>query len=132
MQIARRRRRPLAIDMSPLIDCVFQLLIFFMLSSTFLTPAMKLTLPTAAATEAATDQLLIVTLDADGEIYVNTEPATRDELLPKLRSLLAEAPDRVVTIRGDEQMAYDHFVFALDMARRAGARHINIAHQVER
>ncbi|MBT7254786.1 MAG: biopolymer transporter ExbD, partial [Planctomycetaceae bacterium] len=47
--IQRQRRPGLRMELSPLIDCIFQLLIFFMLSSTFLTPSIKLTLPTAEA-----------------------------------------------------------------------------------
>ena len=49
MKIVRQRKPEMRMEMSPLIDCIFQLLIFFMLSSTFLTPSIRLTLPTAEA-----------------------------------------------------------------------------------
>ena len=114
--------------MSPLIDCIFQLLIFFMLSSTFLTPSIPLTLPTAEAGEAPQAQQIIITLDAEGQVYLNKQPSSFEELGAELRALLLESESRVVTIRADQQMIYQHFVRALDIARSSGAEHVNIAH----
>lgn len=127
MQITRQRKSNLRMEMSPLIDCVFLLLIFFMLSSTFLTPAIKLDLPTAAAGTNNTQEILI-TLNVDGEVYLNKQPSSFVQLGPQLAELLATSDDRVVTIRGDEAMPYENFVRALDIAKKYGAQHVNIAH----
>ena len=60
MEIPRRRRARVNIEMSPLIDCIFQLLIFFMLSSTFLTPSIRLTLPQAGgASRPESDPIMV-------------------------------------------------------------------------
>lgn len=128
MQIPRRRRKPVSIDMSPLIDCIFQLLIFFMLSSTFLTPAIKLTLPTAAAQDSSADQFIMVTLGADDELYVNQDRIDEAQLMPRLRELLAPQKDKVVTVRGAESIPYRRFVKALEAAKQAGAESVNVAH----
>jgi len=130
LSIPRRRRKPVSIDMSPLIDCIFQLLIFFMLSSTFLTPSIKLTLPTAAASTSAADQFLMVTLGADDETYVNQDRVTPEQLEAKLRGILAAQEHKVVTIRGDEKIPYGRFVQALEAAKAAGAADVNVAHAV--
>ena len=130
MNIPRRQRKPVSIDMSPLIDCIFQLLIFFMLSSTFLTPAMKLTLPSAASTDSAPDQFVMVTLGADDETYVNKERVTTAQLESKVRAALASAKEKVVTIRGDAKMPYERFVEALESARKAGAVNVNVSHRI--
>jgi biopolymer transport protein ExbD len=130
MKIPRRQRKPVSIDMSPLIDCIFQLLIFFMLSSTFLTPAIKLTLPSASSGENTADQFVMVTLGADDETYVNKERVTVAQLESKVRSALASAKEKVVTIRGDAKMPYERFVSALESARKAGAVNVNVSHQV--
>jgi biopolymer transport protein ExbD len=130
MNIPRRRRKPVSIDMSPLIDCIFQLLIFFMLSSTFLTPAIKLTLPSAAAVENVADQFVMVTLAPENETFVNKEPVTADQLETKIRTALASAKEKVVTIRGDGKMPYERFVRTLEAARKAGAENVNVSHQV--
>jgi biopolymer transport protein ExbD len=131
ISIPRRRRKPISIDMSPLIDCIFQLLIFFMLSSTFLTPSIKLTLPTAAAAPtSAVDQFLMVTLGADDETYVNQDRVTAEQLEAKIREALATQQHKVVTIRGDEKIPYGRFVKALEAAKAAGAADVNVAHAV--
>lgn len=116
--------------MSPLIDCIFQLLIFFMLSSTFLTPAIKLTLPTASAIDNAPDQFLMVTLGADDETYINKDRIDAAQLQTRLRELLVKQRDKVVTIRGHETVPLGRFVHALEAAKLAGAANVNVAHAV--
>ena len=124
----REQEKP---DLTPMIDVVFLLLIFFMLSSTFLTPAIKLTLPTATAEASQQNPELLITLDATGKIYLNTEQVTISELSRVLPQRLATSEKKVVTIRGDKAMQYEHFVTALDAAKRAGAIHVNISHDHE-
>jgi len=131
MQISRQKRTSVRMEMSPLIDCIFQLLIFFMLSSTFLTPAIKLTLPTATAEPGQQSPELLITLDATGKIYLNTEPVAIAEMSRVLQQKIAASEQKIVTIRGDKAMQYEHFVTALDAAKRAGAIHVNISHDHE-
>ena len=128
MQILRQKRTSVRMDMSPLIDCIFQLLIFFMLSSTFLTPAIKLSLPTATADASQQNPELLITLDSTGQVYLNTKLVAMSELSSVLQQRLAESKEKVVTIRGDKGMQYEYFVTALDAAKRAGAIHVNISH----
>jgi len=130
MQIARSRRPQTSIEMSPLIDCVFQLLIFFMLSSTFLAPSIEITLPQASQETDAQAQQLLITLSKDGKVFVNAQESSFEQLEADLRSQLAEAEDKSVTIRGDKDMPYHNFVRALDIANRSGASSVNIAHQL--
>lgn len=128
MQIARQRRPPMGIDMSPLIDCVFQLLIFFMLSSSFLTPMIQLALPQATTEDPPETQEVLLTVDENGNFYLNTRPIAADDLKAQLEPLIAQSPHKVVTFRGDERMRYEWFVRALDAARSSGAVDFNIAH----
>ena len=128
MKIVRQRKPQMRMEMSPLIDCIFQLLIFFMLSSTFLTPSIPLTLPTAEAGGTPQGQHIIITLDAEGQVYLNKQQSSFEQLEVELRALLLESESRVVTIRADQQMTYQHFIRALDIARSSGAEHVNIAH----
>ena len=131
MKIIRQRRPQMKMEMSPLIDCIFQLLIFFMLSSTFLTPSIPLSLPTAAAGGPPQGHQVIITLDAEGQVFLNKQPSSFEQLEGQLRELLSESKGRVVTIRADQQMTYQHFVHALDIAKRSGAEHVNIAHSTD-
>ena len=127
--IERQRRPSIRMELSPLIDCIFQLLIFFMLSSTFLTPAIQLTLPSATAGTSQNDLEIIITLNKDGDIYLNNAQTSLISLQAELQRMLTETEHKSVTIRGDQNMPYSAFLDALDIAKRSGAIHINVAHQ---
>ena len=127
--IERQRRPSIRMELSPLIDCIFQLLIFFMLSSTFLTPAIQLTLPSATAGTSQNDLEIIITLNKDGDIYLNNTQTSLISLQAELQQMLTETKHKSVTIRGDQDMPYSAFLDALDIAKRSGAVHVNVAHQ---
>lgn len=131
MHIPRQKRAPVGIDMSPLIDCVFQLLIFFMLSSSFLTPMIQISLPQASTGDKMETQDILLTVDDQGHWFVNTRPVPAEDLKAHLQPLIAQSKHKVVTFRGDEKMRYEVFVKALDTARACGAVHVNIAHRIQ-
>ena len=127
--IQRQRRPGLRMELSPLIDCIFQLLIFFMLSSTFLTPSIKLTLPTAEAGSVSVVDKIMITLSSDDTIYINKQQVTFETLGPEIRRLLQDSDEKIITIRGDSDINFSAFVRALDIAKKNGAVNVNIAHQ---
>lgn len=129
--IQRQRRPSIRMELSPLIDCIFQLLIFFMLSSTFLTPAIQLTLPSATAGTSQNELEIIITLSESGDVYLNKTPTSLIALESELKRLLAKSKKKSVTIRGDENMPYSAFLDALDITKRSGAIHVNVAHQAQ-
>lgn len=127
--IQRQRRPSIRMELSPLIDCIFQLLIFFMLSSTFLTPAIQLTLPSATAGTSQNELEIIITLSEEGDVYLNNTKTSLISLKSELQRMLTESNHKSVTIRGDQNMPYSAFLDALDIAKRSGAIHVNVAHQ---
>ncbi len=127
MHIARMPRDKLSMDMSPMIDCVFQLLIFFMLSSTFLTPALQLTLPQSDSDQAPDVPEVMLTIGKEGQVFINTEEVSFEELEGRLVAAVAASERKVITIRGDAEMPYDYFVKALAAAQKTSAD-INVAH----
>lgn len=129
MDIPRQRRPGLTLDMTPLIDCVFQLLIFFMLSSTFLTPVLELDLPQATSDAAETPpEQIFLSITAEGELYLNQLPVAWDSLESRLSDSVGASRDKVVTVRGDKQMRFDYFVRAFSAAQAAGAKRVDVAH----
>jgi biopolymer transport protein ExbD len=127
--IQRQRRPSIRMELSPLIDCIFQLLIFFMLSSTFLTPAIQLTLPSATAGTSQNELEIIITLSKEGDVYLNNTKTSLISLKSELQRMLTESNHKSVTIRGDQNMPYSAFLDALDIAKQSGAVHVNVAHQ---
>jgi biopolymer transport protein ExbD len=115
--------------MAPLIDVVFLLLIFFMLTSSFLQPSIPLTLPKAAAAENPPPAPVFVSVDASGAVYINQDAVPRENFSAALGSLLAGREDRTVNFRGDRAMPYEIFVGLMDEARQVGATQFNIVHE---
>lgn len=129
MEFIRSRKPALSLDMAPLVDVVFQLLIFFMLTSSFLSPSMRLNLPKAVTRDKRDGEGVVVTIARDGNFFVNREPVAKEDLPGTIARGIASAPVKSVDLKGDGDVAYRYFVQAMDAARRAGVSHINIVHE---
>jgi biopolymer transport protein ExbD len=117
MEWIRPKKPALSIDMAPMIDIVFQLLIFFMLSSSFLTPSIKMNLPQADSKQAPENQQIIVSIDQAGRFFVNQTETAEASLRSALEPLLAASEKKSVFVRGDAEMPYKHFVAVMDTER---------------
>ena len=121
---AKDVRSGLSIEMTPMIDMVFLLLIFFLVATTFQQTEreMKIALPFASSSEPISALLreLVVNVDAEGQLIVAGRAMEPDEL----RSMVTEAiklnPDQKLTVRGDRATAYSNIVVVLDIAKGAG------------
>lgn len=131
MDFVRSRKTKLSIDLAPLIDVVFQLLVFFMLSSTFIKPAISLTLPSAKVQDQAQTEHVSISINAQGEMFVNNARSSWETLQADVRQALDGKTQKAVHIKGDELMPYKFFVRAMDIARQAGAQQVHIVHQVQ-
>jgi biopolymer transport protein ExbD len=129
MTFLRPKKLSLSLDMAPLIDIVFQLLIFFMLTFSFSAPSIHLELPKAVTSDKPKNENIVISLDKAGKIFVGTAPVEMAGLKNRLASELARKPASAVHLRGDAQMPYHYFVEVMDTARQAGARQIHIVHQ---
>ena len=129
MEFLRPKRVTVGLDMAPLIDCVFQLLIFFMLTSSFTNPALRLTLPTATTRPAEKAEPLVISIDHQGQLFVNFEPVAIEQLRAVLQQRLAGMPRKRVRFRGDQDLAYKTLVRVMDIARQAGAQEFNLVYR---
>ena len=129
MRFQRSRKPSPALDISPLIDVVLQLLVFFMLSSTFLVPKIGVSLPAARADDTAERRHAVeLTAAADGTVFVDGHGVTVDALVETLAAALAASKQRAVTFRGDGRVPYAVVVRLIDAARAAGAESFDLAH----
>ncbi len=112
------------IDFVPMVDVLFNLLIFFLLATTIaqVEREMNIALPfaTAGGPISASVRELVVNIDAQGKMFVAGREVASDDL----RSIVAEAvagnADQKVTVRGDRSAAYSHIVGVLDICKTAG------------
>jgi len=113
-----------------LTDIVFLLLIFFLLSSSFVfQPGVKVQLPKAETSEPQSDRSLIITLTEQGAIFLNTERLEVAELGPKLAALLPQMPDQVVVLKADRTVSLQQAVQVIDIAKAVGVTRFLIATQ---
>lgn len=129
VEFLRPKKTSLSLDMAPLIDIVFQLLIFFMLSSSFVSPALKLNLPKAVKQDPMESEHIVVSIDKIGNTFVNTISVSLTDLKTRLESLLEKDFKKAIHVKGDQEMPYKFFVEVMDTARQAGARQINVVHE---
>ena len=104
----RARRRPLSeINVTPLVDVMLVLLIIFMVAAPLLTVAVPLELPrTDAGSVEQIEEPITVSIQRDGAIYVGEDPASLEQLGPRISALANNDLERPIFVRGDGQAPY--------------------------
>lgn len=129
MRFRRRLSADTNLNMVPMIDVVFQLIIFFMVATTIIiTPGIALVLPSSATAEPTAMSRLVVTVVSREEIYLNKERYTMDTLNARLAGVTEKerAEIKSVVLDGDRTIAYSLLVEVLDALRRNGFKAINL------
>lgn len=117
------------IEMMPLIDVVFQLLVFFMLTSVFASPAVELTLPQLKGEAPETEPGLMLHLDGEGVLFLDEQRVAEAELGPVLREALAGREDKSVYFRGDRQAPYEKVLHLMRTSTEAGAARFHFVYE---
>lgn len=116
------------LDITPLIDVIFLLLLFFMLSSSFiLQPGIKVNLPESKVSEAQSEDNIIVTITSERKILLNDENITEETLGIKLRPIAKRTPDKIVIIKADDRVNYGLVVKVMGEIKSAGINRLAIA-----
>jgi biopolymer transport protein ExbD len=115
-------------SITPLLDVMLLLLIFFLLTSIFVQPTLEVDLPGAANSNLnlETSDRVTITVSRDGEVFLNQTPIALPDLQAHLTAALAQAPKRRIVVRADQQSAFARFVSVMDAAKGAGATQIII------
>lgn len=112
------------IELTPIIDMVFLLLIFFLVATTFhqTEREMQIALPEAASSQALTVALreIVINVDAEGEIILNGRNVSAAELGATITRAVESNPEQKVTVRGDRNTVYASIVSVLDVCRTSG------------
>ncbi|MCB9662624.1 MAG: biopolymer transporter ExbD [Alphaproteobacteria bacterium] len=129
MRFARLRRPDPIIDVSPMIDIVFQLVLFFMVSTTFVSaPGLEVELPRASTDEVLAERDDVsVWIGADGSVAVDEEPVDLAELRLRLRRAAERDRGTLVILKADQGVPHGRVVTVMDLARTLGLERIAIA-----
>ena len=114
------------LDIAPLIDVIFLLLIFFMLTSSFIfQPGIKINLPKALTSEVIQRENLILVVTKDNLLYINDRQVDNEELSSRLEIAAREL--KPILIKADRKATLGRIVEVWDMCRAEGIEKINIA-----
>jgi TonB system transport protein ExbD (group 2) len=110
------------INITPFTDVVLVLLIIFMIATPFIyQSSMKVQLPQASKSEE-TSRDIIISINADGEIFLDDEKVDLDALKDKLTAIVQSKPDTSVIINGDKNVKYDSVIQVMDVLTRSGVK----------
>ena len=133
MKIRQRPAKRARIEIIPMIDVIFFLLVFFMVSSLAMTKinSLPVSLPKTSAQPEALKQNIILTVKRDGSIYLNKAPITLETLGTQLSYEMHDRPQDVVVVNADEGTQYGLVVKVMDRARKIGVRKFALATEAE-
>ncbi len=115
-----KRDTNIIINITPLIDVVFILLIFFAVTTSFVTPtSIKMDLPKAKGEAVEDKKNIRVAVDSTGALFIDGESIKDDELESRLKTLKDIHPEATVIIEADEKAMHGKVVFVIDKAKSA-------------
>ena len=123
--------KPMAeINITPMVDVMLVLLIIFMVTAPLLVAGVPVELPnTAAARISQPKKPMIVSLAADGSLYVREELVSKDSLVPRLTQLRASEGDAVVYVRADKKSVYGEVMEILGKVGQSGYGRVSLLSQ---
>jgi len=125
----KRRDDNLLVDITPLIDVVFILLLFFMVASTFDKQAkLKIALPEASTQAQLQDtQSVVISIDAKGQYFINDRQLVNSQKELALQKTLGDSKDTSLILRADARTPHQAVVNAMDVAAQLGLTRLSIA-----
>jgi len=131
MSLRSKRAKGGSLDITPLVDLVFLLIIFFLLSTTFIvSPGIRIDLPTASSQKIHKEKKEItLSVDQAGVVYFNKDAIDPAALSSRLAASAQEDRDTTVLVRGDANTGFGRVVEVLDMVKQSGLHRIAIMTQ---
>ncbi len=123
----QNRSEEVFINLTPLIDVVFLLLIFFMVTTTFATIryGMRVDLPTTTTPQEKIEQNIVVSIAKDGKIYLGKKWVSENQLVSLLRQEIKKKGSLVI-VNADRNVTHGKVVRVMDLAKKAGAQKLGI------
>jgi len=123
-----QEKKPFKLDLVPMINIVFLLLIFFMLTATTSTDkGKKVELPKARTAEKSSKQYLTVTIDKKGNLQLDGKEITLEALPGQMKKKVSEQKNTVISIHADKVIEFELFGQVIELAKQAGAEDFILA-----
>jgi biopolymer transport protein ExbD len=134
MLVHRKKRSwyPIQAPLTSLIDIVFMLLIYFLLTTNFMVDeGIKIKLPQARASSSMTQDEITVYVDRDGRFFIKNVQVAEDRLFAQLKQMIGGKTDALVMVKADRLAEVNKAVKAMDLAKAAGADRLCLATEKE-
>ncbi len=130
--IPRRKRKEMGIEMGPLMDIVFILLIFFVVSSSFTRETgVDVTKPQAQSASQLEKENILIAITREGSIHIHERQVDMASLQDILKQILAKTPDREVVVIADKGAVTGTLVQVIDACNLSGVKKVSIAAQAD-
>ena len=129
MRLPRKNIKKARIEIIPMIDTIFFLLVFFMISTLSMTryTGLPVNLPKAASGQQQPSESAAISIAADGKVFLDKQEVSRENIRAILQQRISAKPDLLVLINGDEHVEHGLVVEIMDAARQAGVAKMAIA-----
>ena len=133
MQVRQRPIKRARIEIIPMIDVIFFLLVFFMVSSLAMTKinSLPVALPKTSSNPEALKQNFILTVKRDGSLFLNKAPVTLATIGKQLAYEMHDSPQEAVIVNADEGVNYGLVIQVMDQARKIGVRKFALATEAQ-
>ena len=121
IKFQRVTKKEFKIDLIPMINIVFLLLIFFMLTSSAIQANQKIQLPKAHSADLLNERNITVVIESNGSLELDGNAIALESLLPELTEKLMKSKKKAVEIQGDQSIEFETFGKIIDIAKQAGA-----------
>jgi len=129
MRLPEESESPFQINIVPMIDVIFSILAFFIISTLYLTSSegLPVNLPSASTAQSQRSTELTITIKPDGQLALNREPIELDALEATVRSLVEPNSSTLVIVNADEKVDHGQVVSVMDRLRRVEGAKLAIA-----
>ncbi len=132
MKFRKEKKERPHIEITSLIDIILILLIFFMISSTFLKPVIKIKLPVSAVKEKVKKKKIPIFLTRDDRLFFNKKEINIKSLQYFVEKELDKNPDAVVLFNCDEDVVFKKVILVMDILKNSGVKNVAISHKPEK
>jgi biopolymer transport protein ExbD len=119
-------------DMTPMIDMVFLLLVFFLLTSVFKIPAVETELPSSSQAAVVKPEEFVISVKSDGKIFLNESEVSEDGLVVMLERIVLADSEKNIFIASDRDVSFERIIEVMDIAKKAGAESVSFLTEDEK